>query len=75
MSVKYYDCVRILALVNRHAMCMRRILLSSVACLSLPYFSSLSHRRNDFLNIYIYIYEHEMYVLIFSTNLSVIFSF
>ena len=53
MRIKYYDCVRILALVNWHAMRMRLILLSSVACLSLPYFSSLSHRRNDFLYIYI----------------------
>jgi hypothetical protein len=30
-----------------YAMRMRRI-MSSVACLNLPYFSKLSHKRNDF---------------------------
>ena len=32
----------------QQAKLMRRILLSSVACLVLPYFSIISHNRNDF---------------------------
>ena len=31
-----------------HAMRMRRIILLSVACLPLPYFSTLSHELKDF---------------------------
>jgi hypothetical protein len=41
------------------------IILLSVACVVLPYFSTLSHKRNDFLENVI---EHEMCVLTFSTT-------
>jgi hypothetical protein len=34
-------------LVIQHAMHLRRIMLSFVACLTLPYFSTLSHKRHD----------------------------
>jgi hypothetical protein len=46
VTVTYSECVSI-ALVIQHAKCMRCI-ISYVACLALPYFSTLSHKRNDF---------------------------
>jgi len=36
------------ALVIKHAKRMLRIMLSSVACLALHYFSTLSHKRHKF---------------------------
>jgi len=47
VSTAYSECVSV-ALVNQHAKRMSRIILSSAACLSLPYFSTLSHKRYDF---------------------------
>jgi len=54
------------ALGTRHTKRKRRIILSSVACLSLPYFSTLSHKRHDFQKR---VFVHKGRVLIFSTNL------
>jgi len=49
ISITYSECVS-LALVIQHAMRMRRITLSSVACLVLPnnFFFTVTHKRNDF---------------------------
>ena len=59
---------QVLALVIRHPKCIRRGVLSSAAFLDLPYFSALSHKRQDFQRKKIV--EHKMCVSIFYTNLS-----
>jgi hypothetical protein len=54
------------ALFFRHAKRMRRIILSSVACSAVQYFSILSHKWRDFRK---QIIEHKMSALLFSTNM------
>ena len=46
-SIASSECVCV-ALVIQHLKFMHRILLPSVACLAVPYFSTLSHKRHDF---------------------------
>jgi hypothetical protein len=58
----------LIASVIQHAMRMRRIILPSVACLAVQYFSRLSQERHDFWGNKVI--GHKMRVLIFSTNLS-----
>jgi hypothetical protein len=41
MGITHSECVFV-ALVTQHATRMRRMILLSVACLALPYFSTLS---------------------------------
>jgi hypothetical protein len=64
ISITESECVFV-ALVIQHAMRMRRIILSSLTCLAVPYFSTLPHKRHDFRD---YVFEHKMCVLIFSTS-------
>ena len=47
VSITYSECVSV-ALFIQHAMYIRRIMLSSVAYLAVPYFPTLSHKRQDF---------------------------
>ena len=43
-------CARI-SLLIQHSTCMRHIVLSFVASLAPPHFSTLSHKRHDFRKI------------------------
>ena len=47
VSITHSECVFV-ALVTKHAMKMRRIILLTVPCPALQYFATLSHKRQDF---------------------------
>ena len=45
--ITYPECVFV-ALFNLRVMCILLVTSPSVACTSLPYFSTFSHKRHDF---------------------------
>jgi hypothetical protein len=71
ISIIYSECVFV-TLVIPYAQRTRRIILSFVTCLALPYFFTLSHKGHDFWGNII---EYKMCVLIFPTTLSEKLSF
>ena len=64
--ISYSECLSV-ALVIQQAKRMRRNtrMLPSVDCPAVPYFSTLSHKLNDFREK---VTEHKMCVLTFSTS-------
>jgi hypothetical protein len=65
MCIKYSLC-KLLALVIRHAECIRLSIFLSVACPALQKFPALSHKRYDFRKNVI---EYKICVLMFSATL------
>ena len=53
------------ALVNQHERCIRPSTLSSVACLAVPCFTTLSHKRPYFKEN---VTENKMCIVIFSAT-------
>jgi len=64
ISITYSELMSIASVMQR-AKRMRRIILSSVACPSLAYYSTFSHKRHDFREKVI---EHKIGGLIFCTK-------
>jgi len=65
ISVPYSACVSVAFNYLRFSLRMRFILLLPVACLAVPYISTVSHKLHDSREEVI---GHKMCVLIFSTN-------
>jgi len=59
MSITYFECVSV-AIIIQHAKHMRLVILSSVACLSLPYFIHIISRTTLFSKVKKKKIEHKM---------------
>jgi len=69
MSITYSECMSV-PIVIQLAVRVPRMVASSVACMALPRFSTLSHKRGDFWGGgEEKVVEREMCVLILSTTL------
>jgi hypothetical protein len=65
IGIPYSECVSV-ALLMKHSRLTPRIILSSVACLAVPYFSTLFHTQHDFRGEKFI--DIKVRVLIFSTT-------
>jgi len=66
-STTYSECESV-ALGIQHVMRMRRIIFLFVACLDLPHFSTLRHKRHHFRGKKKQVIENKKCILIFSTT-------
>jgi len=66
VSITYSECVSV-ALICQLSKCLCRIMVSSVACPTLPHFFTLSHKRHDFRKKNM---ENVMSVLMFSKTIA-----
>jgi len=64
VSISYFECMSVI-FVMRHAVRMRRIILSSVSCLAVPYFPTFNQKQHEFRGKILL--NKKLYVLIFST--------